>query len=203
VGANTAGKSTLLRCISGLIKNVTGRIVFDGQDVTHLPAHNVPALGIAHVPEGRHVFPGMTVEENLALGGYTRRRDKPALLEARERIYDLFPRLKERRTQAAGTLSGGEQQMLAFGRALMLAPRLLLLDEPSHGLAPRVVEEMHQAMLRIHQSGLAILLVEQNTQLALSVAQDAYVLESGRVTLSGTGAALLNDDRVRQAFLGM
>jgi len=203
VGANTAGKSTLLRCISGLIKNVTGRIVFDGQDVTHLPAHNVPALGIAHVPEGRHVFPGMTVEENLILGGYTRRRDKPALLETREQIYDLFPRLKERRTQAAGTLSGGEQQMLAFGRALMLAPRLLLLDEPSHGLAPRVVEEMHQAMLRIHQTGLAILLVEQNTQLALSVAQDAYVLESGRVTLSGTGAALLNDDRVRQAFLGM
>jgi len=203
VGANTAGKSTLLRCISGLIKNVTGRIVFDGQDVTHLPAHNVPALGIAHVPEGRHVFPGMTVEENLALGGYTRRHDKPALQQAREQIYELFPRLKERRTQAAGTLSGGEQQMLAFGRALMLAPRLLLLDEPSHGLAPRVVEEMHQAMLRIHQSGLAILLVEQNTQLALSVAQDAYVLESGRVTLSGTGAALLNDDRVRQAFLGM
>jgi len=203
VGANTAGKSTLLRCISGLIKNVTGRIVFDGQDVTHLPAHQVPALGIAHVPEGRHVFPGMTVEENLILGGYTRRHDKPALRQAREQIYELFPRLKERRTLAAGTLSGGEQQMLAFGRALMLAPRLLLLDEPSHGLAPRVVEEMHQAMLRIHQSGLAILLVEQNTQLALSVAQDAYVLESGRVTLSGTGAALLNDDRVRQAFLGM
>ncbi|MDM9560138.1 MULTISPECIES: ABC transporter ATP-binding protein [Bordetella] len=203
VGANTAGKSTLLRCISGLLDKVEGRIRFDGQDLLRRAPHQVPELGIAHVPEGRHVFPEMTVEENLYLGGYVRRRQKGALQASCERVYALFPRLRERRRQAAGTLSGGEQQMVAFGRALMLEPRLLLLDEPSHGLAPRVVEELHQAMLDIHASGLAILLVEQNTRLALSVARDAYVLQSGRVVLSGPSAELLDDSRVRAAYLGI
>ena len=149
-------------------------------------AHRIPEFGIAHVPEGRHVFRDMTVEENLYLGGYVRRRDMAALARERDRIYALFPRLGERRRQLAGTLSGGEQQMVAFGRALMLAPRLLLLDEPSHGLAPKVVEEMHQAMVEIHRSGLTILLVEQNTRLALSVAEHAYVLQSGPWRSPGT-----------------
>lgn len=203
VGANTAGKSTLLRCISGLLDKVSGRIVFDGQDILRLPAHRIPELGIAHVPEGRHVFPDMTVEENLYLGGYTRRHDAAGLKRTCERIYALFPRLRERRRQHAGTLSGGEQQMVAFGRALMLEPRLLLLDEPSHGLAPKIVEEMHQAMIDIHRSGLTILLVEQNTRLALSVAQTAYVLQSGSMVLSGPSDALLEDSRVRTAYLGL
>lgn len=203
VGANTAGKSTLLRCISGLLPKVSGRIRFDGQEIQALAPHRVPGLGIAHVPEGRHVFPEMTVEENLWLGGYTRRHDRPALLRACDEIYSLFPRLRERRRQAAGTLSGGEQQMVAFGRALMLKPRLLLLDEPSHGLAPKVVEELHQAMLDIHRAGLAILLVEQNTRLALSVASHAYVLQSGRVVLDGPSQSLMDDERVRAAYLGM
>ncbi|CAB3692025.1 ABC transporter ATP-binding protein [Achromobacter pestifer] len=203
VGANTAGKSTLLRCISGLLDRVSGRIAFDGQDILRLPPHRIPELGIAHVPEGRHVFPEMTVEENLYLGGYTRRRDAAALKRSCDRVYALFPRLLERRRQQAGTLSGGEQQMVAFGRALMLEPRLLLLDEPSHGLAPKVVEEMHQAMIDIHRSGLTILLVEQNTRLALSVAEHAYVLQSGTMVLSGPSHTLLEDSRVRAAYLGL
>jgi len=203
VGANTAGKSTLLRCISGLLPKVQGKIRFDGQEIQLLPPHRVPNLGIAHVPEGRHVFPEMTVEENLWIGGYTRRKDRAALAQDCDQIYTLFPRLRERQHQAAGTLSGGEQQMVAFGRALMLKPRLLLLDEPSHGLAPKVVEELHQAMLDIHQAGLAILLVEQNTRLALSVASHAYVLQSGRVVLDGPSKTLLDDERVRAAYLGM
>ncbi|QIL74171.1 ABC transporter ATP-binding protein (plasmid) [Diaphorobacter sp. HDW4B] len=203
VGANTAGKSTLLRCISGLLGKTSGSIRFADTEILKLPAHQVPALGIAHVPEGRHVFAEMSVEENLWLGAYTRRRERAALSEDCERVYTLFPRLKERRNQASGTLSGGEQQMVAFGRALMLRPRLLLLDEPSHGLAPKVVEEMHEAMVNIHRTGLTILLVEQNTRLALSVAQQAYVLQSGRVVLSGESSALLNDERVRAAYLGM
>jgi len=203
VGANTAGKSTLLRCISGLLPKVSGRIVFAGQDIVKLASHRIPALGIGHVPEGRHVFPDMTVEENLLLGGYVRRGDRAALARESERVYALFPRLRERRKQLAGTLSGGEQQMVAFGRALMLRPRLLLLDEPSHGLAPKVVEELHQAMLDIHRTGPAILLVEQNTRLALSVARHAYVLQSGKVVLSGDSAALLDDARVRAAYLGL
>lgn len=203
VGANTAGKSTLLRCISGLLDKVSGRIVFDGQDILRLPPHRIPELGIAHVPEGRHVFPDMTVEENLYLGGYTRRQDSAALKRSCDQVYALFPRLLERRRQAAGTLSGGEQQMVAFGRALMLQPRLLLLDEPSHGLAPKIVEEMHQAMIDIHASGLTMLLVEQNTRLALSVAEHAYVLQSGAMVLSGASQALLEDSRVREAYLGL
>lgn len=203
VGANTAGKSTLLRCISGLLDKVGGSVRFDGQEILRLAPHRIPELGIAHVPEGRHVFPEMTVEENLYLGGYTRRRDMAAVRRGCDRIYSLFPRLQERRRQQAGTLSGGEQQMVAFGRALMLEPRLLLLDEPSHGLAPKIVEEMHQAMIDIHRSGLTILLVEQNTRLALSVAEYAYVLQSGSLVLSGPSAELLEDSRVRAAYLGL
>ena len=203
VGANTAGKSTLLRCISGLLDKVGGSVKFDGQEILRLAPHRIPELGIAHVPEGRHVFPEMTVEENLYLGGYTRRRDMAAVRRGCDRIYTLFPRLRERRRQQAGTLSGGEQQMVAFGRALMLEPRLLLLDEPSHGLAPKIVEEMHQAMVDIHRSGLTILLVEQNTRLALSVAEYAYVLQSGSLVLSGPSSELLEDSRVRAAYLGL
>jgi branched-chain amino acid transport system ATP-binding protein len=204
IGANTAGKSTLLRTISGLVPRVSGSIMFGGQQLVSMPAHRIPALGIAHVPEGRHVFPDMTVEENLALGGYVNRSEGKEKLEARaEDVYKLFPRLRERRTQRAGTLSGGEQQMVALGRALMLKPRLLLLDEPSHGLAPKVVEELHQALVDIHKSGQTILLVEQNTRLALSVAQQAYVLQSGEMVLSGSSKDLLNDPRVREAYLGI
>jgi branched-chain amino acid transport system ATP-binding protein len=204
IGANTAGKSTLLRTISGLVPRVSGSVVFGGQELLNMPAHQIPALGIAHVPEGRHVFFDMTVEENLQLGAYTNRSQGREKLEARsEEVYALFPRLRERRRQRAGTLSGGEQQMVALGRALMLKPRLLLLDEPSHGLAPKVVEELHQALVDIHKSGLTILLVEQNTRLALSVAEHAYVLQSGEMVLSGPSKELLNDPRVREAYLGI
>lgn len=206
IGANTAGKSTLLRAISGLLERVSGSIVFAGKQLLAMPAHLIPAQGIAHVPEGRHIFPDMTVEENLMLGAYSVascRKDKQALTQRFDEIYTLFPRLHERRQQRAGTLSGGEQQMVALGRALMLKPRLLMLDEPSHGLAPKVVDELHHALLKIHQTGLTILLVEQNTRLALSVAQHASVLQSGSVVLSGSATALLNDPRVRQAYLGI
>lgn len=201
IGANTAGKSTLLRCISRLIPS-RGRIVFDGADLARLPAHRVPGLGIAHVPEGRHVFGGMSVEDNLRAGGYAlgRRADLEAPLA---RVYALFPRLAERRTQLAGTLSGGEQQMVALGRALMLSPRLLVLDEPSHGLAPIVVEELHRKLVEIHKAGVSILLVEQNVAVSLAVAERGYVLQSGRIVLEGRAAELAADDRVRAAYLGI
>jgi len=202
IGANTAGKSTLLRCISRLVPRARGTIRFAGEDLMALPAHRIPERGIAHVPEGRHVFPGLSVEENVLLGGFTARRSR-VLEERLDKIYALFPRLAERRKQAAGTLSGGEQQMVAVGRALMLQPRLLILDEPSHGLAPIVVDELHRKLGEIHQTGVAILLVEQNTAMALSMAQRAYVLQSGRVALSGSGRALAADDRVRAAYLGI
>ncbi|GJD34953.1 branched-chain amino acid transport system ATP-binding protein [Methylobacterium aerolatum] len=202
IGANTAGKSTLLRTISRLVPRSAGTIAFGGQDLMRMPAHRVPALGIAHVPEGRHVFPDMSVEDNLLTGAFTCRTD-PAIPSRMEEIFALFPRLRERRTQRAGSMSGGEQQMVAVGRALMLAPRLLMLDEPSHGLAPMVVEELHAALVKIHAGGTAILLVEQNTQLALSVATRGLVLESGRVALEGSAAALRDDPRVREAYLGL
>lgn len=202
LGANTAGKSTLLRCISRLVPRSRGRIRFAGADLMALPSHAVPGLGIAHVPEGRHVFPDMTVEENLRLGAFAVRHD-PAVAARLDGVLRLFPRLAERRRQRAGTLSGGEQQMVAVGRALMLGPRLLILDEPSHGLAPIVVDELHQAFLDIHAGGTAILLVEQNTALALSVASRGYVLESGRVVLADTAAALADNPRVREAYLGI
>lgn len=205
IGANTAGKSTLLRTISGLLSNVSGSIQFNGTEILGVPAHQIPAHGIAHVPEGRHVFRDMTVEENLFMGAYSLRQQKKTsrLSERFDEIYTLFPRLRERRQQYAGTLSGGEQQMVAIGRALMLEPKLLMLDEPSHGLAPKVVEELHQTLVNIHRQGQTILLIEQNTKLALSVANSASVLQSGKVILSGSTDDLLNDPRLREAYLGI
>ncbi|WP_442970657.1 ABC transporter ATP-binding protein [Roseomonas sp. USHLN139] len=202
IGANTAGKSTLLRCISRLVPRARGSIRFHGQELMGQPAHAIPGLGIAHVPEGRHVFPAMTVEENLCLGAFAIRQ-RPGLTGRLEAVYALFPRLAERRRQRAGTLSGGEQQMVAIGRAMMLEPRLLILDEPSHGLAPIIVEELHRALVDIHARGTSVLLVEQNTALALSVAGRGYVLEAGRVVLEGPARSLAQDPRVREAYLGL
>jgi branched-chain amino acid transport system ATP-binding protein len=201
IGANTAGKSTLLRTISGLV-SARGSIRFDGTELVGRPSHAIPTLGIAHVPEGRHVFPEMTVEENVMLGAYAV-RSASDLAVRRDRLLTMFPRLRERLGQLAGTLSGGEQQMVAIGRALMLQPRLLLLDEPSHGLAPKIVDELHDTFLAVSRTGTSILLVEQNTTLALSVAARGYVLESGRVVLSGTSAELSGNDAVRSAYLGL
>jgi branched-chain amino acid transport system ATP-binding protein len=202
VGANTAGKSTLLRTISRLVPRSRGEIRFDGQALMPLPAHRVPEHGIAHVPEGRQLFPEMTVEDNLLLGAYSLGGDA-RLGERLAHVYDFFPRLRERRRQVAGTLSGGEQQMVAVGRGLMPGPKLLMLDEPSLGLAPRVVEELHDKLVQINREGTAILLVEQNVAVALAVAQRGYVLESGRVVLEGPSVQLASDDRVRVAYLGI
>jgi len=201
IGANTAGKSTLLRCISGLV-NCRGSIRFNGTELVGRAAHDIPGLGIAHVPEGRHVFPDTSVEENVMLGAYTARHS-PDLARRRAQVLEMFPRLGERLRQRAGTLSGGEQQMVVLGRALMLEPRLLLLDEPSHGLAPKVVDELHDTFVRISQTGTAILLVEQNTTLALSVASRGYVLDSGSIVLAGSSAELQDNDAVRSAYLGL
>jgi len=202
IGANTAGKSTLLRTISRLVPRARGRMIFDGTDLMKLKPHEVPKLGIAHVPESRHLFPDMTVEENLLMGAYTVRHD-PEYRRRLEDCYALFPRLKERRRQRAGTLSGGEQQMVALSRAMMLGMRMLILDEPSHGLAPIVVDQVHDALVEIHKRGTSILLVEQNTALALAVASRGYVLESGRIVLSDTAEALLQNPKVREAYLGL
>jgi branched-chain amino acid transport system ATP-binding protein len=201
IGSNTAGKSTLLRAISGLLA-VRGSIRFMGEELIGKPAHAIPRLGIAHVPEGRHVFPEMTVTENVMLGGYAVRQN--ATLAARyAEILEMFPRLAERSRQRAGSLSGGEQQMVAIARALMLRPKLLLLDEPSHGLAPKLVDELHGTLGSINKSGASVLLVEQNTALALSVASRGYVLQSGRIVLSGSSADLANNSEVRKAYLGI
>jgi branched-chain amino acid transport system ATP-binding protein len=202
IGANTAGKSTILRSISRLVPKSSGIMRYGTTDLSALAAHEIPALGIAHVPEGRQIFPDMTVEENLLLGAFTARNeaDLPARIEE---VFGLFPRLRERNRQLAGTLSGGEQQMVAVGRALMLRPTLLLLDEPSHGLAPKVVEEMHAAFKTIHSRGTSILLVEQNVELALEVASRGYVLEAGVVTLKGTAAELRANPEVVTAYLGL
>lgn len=202
LGANGAGKSTTLRAISGLVRPAAGSIRFDGQDLTRLPAHAIVELGIAHVPEGRRVFGTLSVEENLNLGGYTRRGRRRAVAEARERVYQLFPRLKERRSQLAGTLSGGEQQMLAIGRGLMASPRLLLLDEPSLGLAPKLVREIFRNVREINRQGVTVLLVEQNANLALRLAHRGYVLETGRLALGGAASELREDPRMREAYLG-
>jgi branched-chain amino acid transport system ATP-binding protein len=199
LGANGAGKTTTLRAISGLIKPAGGTVSYDGRPLTGLPAHKIVALGISHVPEGRRIFPQMTVLENLQMGAYQRRG---SLHEDIERIFQLFPVLQERRKQDGGTLSGGEQQMLAIGRALMSKPRLLLLDEPSMGLAPLIVAKIFEILRDIRAQGTTVLLVEQNAAQALELADRGYVLEVGSVVMSDAASALLADDRVRAAYLG-
>lgn len=202
IGANGAGKTTLMRTISGVLRTTGGELVFEGHDLARTAAPRVPGLGIAHVPEGRQVFPGLSVRENLLVGAYLR-RDRDHRRAQMEVVLDLFPRLRERLAQAAGTLSGGEQQMLAVGRALMLKPKLLMLDEPSQGLAPKVVGEMYEKLGDIHVSGTTILLVEQNVTAALRFAARAYVLEHGRVVLEGSSGELSGNDEVRRAYLGV
>jgi len=201
VGANGAGKTTLLRTISGVQPASGGTILFCGQDITRLRSDRRVRLGIAQVPEGRQVFGPMAVEDNLMLGAYT--RDWGAARNKLERIYDMFPVLKERHRQPAGTLSGGEQQMLAIGRGLMSEPRLLLLDEPSMGLAPQLVADIFRAIVDLARGGITMLLVEQNAQAALSIADYGYVLEIGQTVMSGPGKSLLEDEKVKQAYLGM
>ena len=200
IGANGAGKSTTLKTLSGLLRSRSGSITFMDEDISHLSAEKIVERGLVHVPEGRRIFQQMTVEENLDMGAYTQSRD--TIAGNLERVYEHFPRLKERRRQVAGTLSGGEQQMLAMGRGLMANPKLLMLDEPSMGLAPILVEQIFEIIQALHEAGTTILLVEQNAQMALSVASRGYVLETGRVTLTGTGAELLANDDVRKAYLG-
>jgi branched-chain amino acid transport system ATP-binding protein len=202
IGANGAGKTTIMRAISGLRPVAAGRIQFNGEDITKLRADLRVIRGISQSPEGRGVFPGMTVQENLEMGAYTR-RDSKGIADDRERVFGLFPRLLERRKQAGGTLSGGEQQMLAVGRALMSRPKLLLLDEPSMGLAPMLIQQIFQIITEIAQQGTPILVVEQNAQQALSRADRAYVMETGRIVKEGPGSALLNDPAVREAYLGV
>ena len=202
LGSNGAGKTTSLRTISGLVRARRGRVLFAGADITRLGAHQIVARGIGHVPEGRRIFGPLSVEENLRLGGYLMRRD-PAEIAARLRAsYEEFPRLAERRQQLAGTLSGGEQQMLAIARALMLKPRLVVLDEPSMGLAPKLVRAIFAIIGRIRAQGTSVLLVEQNVRQALRIAHRAYVLESGRVVLAGTAAQIADNPQVRAAYLG-
>jgi branched-chain amino acid transport system ATP-binding protein len=201
IGANGAGKSTLLRAISGLVPARAGTLRFDGRDLTRVPAHEIVGLGISQAPEGRMVFANLTVQDNLELGAY-RRKDRPGIRADRDQVFQLFPRLLERRRQAAGTLSGGEQQMLAIGRALMSRPRLLLLDEPSLGLAPLLVREIFKTIREINQRGVTVLLVEQNANMALSLAGRGYVLETGRVRFHDDARRLLENDDVKKAYLG-
>ena len=200
IGANGAGKSTTLKTISGLLHPKTGDILYKGKSIRGVRAHKIVEAGLAQVPEGRHVFLHMTVEENLDMGAYT--QPASTIAANKEKVFTLFPRLKERRKQLAGTMSGGEQQMLAMGRALMSNASMLMLDEPSMGLSPLLVQEIFDIIRDIHKEGMTILLVEQNAQMALSVADRAYVLETGHVVMDGTGAELLTNERVRNAYLG-
>ncbi len=200
IGANGAGKSTILKTVSGLMHPKSGSVEFMGQHINSMAPHRIVKAGVAHVPEGRRIFTRLTVEENLEMGAFT--ADRASYQEDLERVFQQFPRLKERRRQVAGTLSGGEQQMLAMGRGLMSRPRLMMLDEPSMGLAPLLVEQVFDIILQLHKSGTTILLVEQNAQMALSIADRAYVLETGRITLSGTGKELEQSESVRKAYLG-
>jgi len=203
IGANGAGKTTTMKTVSGLRPVRAGTIRFDGQDITHMPPHQRPVLGISQSPEGRGCFPGMTVNENLDMGAYARKdRKTKAVAEDRDRVFSLFPRLQERMNQTAGTMSGGEQQMLAMGRALMARPRLLLLDEPSMGLAPKLIQQIFDIVTEINQQGTTVLLVEQNAAQALKRANRAYILETGEIVREGTGAALAADDAVKAAYLG-
>ncbi|MFB8235940.1 ABC transporter ATP-binding protein [Kitasatospora purpeofusca] len=201
IGTNGAGKTTTLRTLSGLLKPTAGTITFDGQPLATVPAHKIVALGLAHSPEGRHIFPRMTIEENLLLGAFLR-SDTDGITKDVERAYGLFPILGERRKQAAGTLSGGEQQMLAMGRALMSRPKLLMLDEPSMGLSPLMMQKIMATIVELKADGTTILLVEQNAQAALSLSDRGYVMETGSIVLQGTGADLLHDESVRKAYLG-
>ena len=201
IGANGAGKTTILNTITGLVPAKSGSIKFEDKDLLKTPAHKIVSMGIAHVPEGRRIFQQLTVFENLKLGAYTR-KDKKEIADTLEMVYERFPRLKERRTQIAGTLSGGEQQMLAMGRALMSHPKIILMDEPSMGLSPHYVTEIFDIIRSVNESGTTVLLVEQNAKKALSIANRAYVLETGKIVLSGDAHELMNNDSVKKAYLG-
>ncbi len=201
IGANGAGKTTILHTITGLIQAKKGSIVFDGKELTKTPPHKIVSMGMAHVPEGRRIFQQLSVLENLKLGAYTR-KDKSEIASTLKMVYERFPRLEERKNQVAGTLSGGEQQMLAMGRALMSKPRIILMDEPSMGLSPLLVSEIFDIIKVINESGTTVLLVEQNAKKALSIADRAYVLETGKITLSGDAKDLINDKSVKKAYLG-
>ena len=200
IGANGAGKSTTLNTIAGLNRTRTGDIIFQGESIAHVPAHKIVYKGLSMVPEGRRIFLQMTVEENLEMGAFS--QSNSTIASSKEEVFELFPRLKERRKQIGGTLSGGEQQMLAMGRALMATPKVIMLDEPSMGLAPILVEQIFDIIKNLHKSGKTILLVEQNAQAALSVADRAYVLETGKIVMSGTGAELLASPEIKKAYLG-
>lgn len=201
IGANGAGKTTILHTITGLLSPKKGSVIFEGKELTKMPAHKIVSLGMAHVPEGRRVFADLSVYENLRMGAYTR-KDKGEIEETLEKVYDRFPRLKERRNQMAGTLSGGEQQMLAMGRALMSKPRIILMDEPSMGLSPIMVNEIFSIIQEVSNSGTTVLLVEQNAKKALAIADRGYVLETGNIVLEGKASDLLNDDSIKKAYLG-
>ena len=201
IGPNGAGKTTTLHTITGLLAPKSGSVLFEGKDITKVPAHKIVSMGMAHVPEGRRVFAELSVYENLKLGAYTR-KDKQEIAESLERVYKSFPRLKERKNQLARTLSGGEQQMLAMGRALMSHPKIILMDEPSMGLSPIFVEEIFNIIKEISASGTTVLLVEQNAKKALSIADRAYVLETGKIVLSGDAKELMNNESIKKAYLG-
>lgn len=201
IGANGAGKTTILHTVTGLLAPKKGSVVFEGKEITKIPAHKIVSLGMAHVPEGRRVFAQLSVYQNLKMGAYTR-KDKAEIDEMLETVYKRFPRLKERQNQMAGTLSGGEQQMLAMGRALMSKPKIVLLDEPSMGLSPILVNEIFDIIQSLNKAGTTVLLVEQNAKKALSIADRAYVLETGRIVQSGDAQVLLNDESIKKAYLG-
>ena len=201
IGANGAGKTTILHTITGLLNADSGSVTYEGKDITRMPGHKIVSMGIAHVPEGRRVFANMTVLQNLKLGAYTR-KDKAEIAETLEMVYTRFPRLKERKNQLAGTLSGGEQQMLAMGRALMSHPQIILMDEPSMGLSPIFVNEIFDIIEKVNKSGTTVLLVEQNAKKALSIADRAYVLETGNIVLDGKASELLDNDSIKKAYLG-